>query len=326
MKNPSLLAAGAVSVLLVAACVTSKQTASVPFSDAQLKAMAARAKAPQVYGITVYPSDAGPVFAGSARTHEGDVAAVEFPRNGWPFAPIVPLSPGGSSDIKALLDTSSPQSWVSPVGGKEMNIEMLAAPSLLVSRPTHVFDTANGYLSVASHAKIDTLSLENVLLQVRGASGPLGPLARGLDDTGLEAVLGVDLMKALNHIQFNFPAHHVILSASRGYTPSESNLVATVPMVLVGGAIAAEGMLGGEPQTFVLDTGGEYAVALPTNRPAATIPQVSVGDLVFRDVPGVSGMDLALGQVAQPRIGRRLLAKFKMTLDFRGRAIHFERP
>lgn len=326
MRIPILPTTVLLTFFLLAACVTTKPTASVPLSETQLKGIAARAKAPQMFGITVYPSDAGPVFAGAARLHEGDVAAVSFPRNGWPFAPIVPLSPGGTDQVLALLDTSSPQCWVTPAGAREIELDMLAAPSLLVSRPTHVFDTASGYLGVASHAKIDTVNLENVLMQMRGMSGSLGPLARGLDDTGIEAVLGVDLMKAFNHIQFNFPARHVVLSASREYSPSESNLVATVPLLFANGAVATEGMLGPAKQTFILDTGGEYAVALPTNSPSASFPQISLGDLVLRDVAGVSGMDLALGQISQPRIGRRLLAKFKMTIDFRARLIHFERP
>jgi len=292
----------------------------------QLEALAARAKSPQLFGITVYPSDAGPVFAGAFRLHEGDVAAVTFPRGERTFAPIVPVGVVGDPEELALLDTSSPQSWATLPMMSELQIQMLAAPSLLASKPAHVFDTIGGLLGVAGHIKIDQIGMENALFMVRAAYGPTGPIARGLDDAKINLVFGTDLLKVFNHVQFNFPERFVTLSATANYRPNESNLLATVPLVFTNGAIGADGVLDGVPETFILDTGGDYAIALPTNRPSATMQQVSVGDLVMRDLPGIPGMDLALGPITTPRIGRQALARFKMTIDFRNRQILFERP
>lgn len=317
----------AVSALVFSSCTSSRgPVPTIPLEKKQIEALAARAKPPQMFGLTVYPSDAGPVFGGAFRVHEGDVAAITFPHGERTYAPLVKVGIVGEPDILALLDTASPQSWATLPMMSTLQIQLLAAPSLLVSSPQHVFDSIVGILGVAAHIKVDQAGVENALFQVRAAMGPIGPLGRGLDVAKLDLVLGADLLKAFNHVQFNFPARFVTLSATAGYRPNESNLLATVPLTFTNGMVAVEGVLQGEPATFVLDTGGDYAIALPTNRPAGTVKQVSVGDLVMRDMPGVPGMDLALGPIATPRIGRQALSRFKMTLDFRNRQIVFEKP
>lgn len=319
--------AAALAATLLAACSTPQGPQQpVVLNKKQLESLAARAKSPQLFGITMYPSDAGPVFAGAFRVHDGDVAAITFPRGETTFAPIVQVGSGGETRFNALLDTASPQSWATLAMMDELQIKLLAAPSLLASRPLHVFDTLGGILGVAGHLKIDQLNMENVLLQVRAASGALGPVARGLELPNLEVVLGADALKAFNHVQFNFPARFVTLSASQDYRPNETNLLATVPLLITNGAIAAAALIDGESSPVILDTGGDYAFALPTNRPAVRVRQLSLGDLVMRDLPGVPGMDLALGPIALPRVGRQALARFKVTIDFRNRSICFERP
>ena len=57
------------SLLLLGAagCATPKDEAIVPFTQEQLNALFTRARPPQVFGLTVYSSDGGPVFAGGNR-------------------------------------------------------------------------------------------------------------------------------------------------------------------------------------------------------------------------------------------------------------------
>lgn len=314
----------AVTSLTISSCQTASRTEPmIPLTKDQLTKLAERAKSPVMFGITVYPSDAGTIFAGSVRVHAAEAADVMLPAGG---APVVPVGPGGSDVVNALLDTSAPQSWVSLQGMRTLNMDLLAAPSLLEARPTHVFDTTSGYLAVAPHLKIKEVSMENVLMQMRGARGPIGPVARGLEKENINVVLGADTLKAFNHVQFNFPARYAIVSSTSDYRPVEANVIATVPLKFINGAVATDGALDGEATTFILDTGGDYGIALPTNRPSATVTQVNIGDLVVRDVPGRSGMDLGLGPIHDPRIGRQMLRRFKMTLDFHGRNIIFEKP
>ena len=321
-----ILAASAFG-LVFSSCTTPKGPQTpVPLTKEQLQALASRAKLAPLFGITIYPSADGPVFGGANRVHDGDVAEVSFPAGENSPAPLVQVTSGGSDPVDALIDTSSPQNWATLAMMNTLNIELMAAPSLLESRPSHVYDMISGFLGIAGHLKIDQAGMENALFQLRGAAGPLGPLARGMADPKLSVVLGVDTLKSFNHVQFNFPSHFVILSASTDYHPDADKLLATVPLIYVGGSIAAAGELEGAPASFILDTGGNYAVALPTNRPAAKVSQVSFGDLVIRDLAGTPCMDLALGPVSNPRLGRLALARYKVILDFRRRNIYFEKP
>lgn len=318
-----------IAALAVVSCSTvAPQQPVVPLTKKQLEAMAEKAKQPQLFGIVVYPSEAGPVFGGAMRTHEGEVGSINFPLLEAARAPVVPVGIGGSDRHNALLDTSAQQSWAALGLMRALRINLLAAPSLLASRPNHVFEDYGGILGVSPHLKIgDDVSVENVLFQVRGASGPIGPLARGLDNANIEVVLGLDFMKAFNHVLFDFPGKYVILSASSDCRLVETNVLASLPMQISNGVLSVAGRLDGAATNIVLDTGGDFAFALPgTDRQLNRVKQASLGDLVLRDQPATPGMDLGLGQITHPRIGRLALSRYKMTLDFRNRLVHFERP
>jgi hypothetical protein len=47
---------------------------------------------------------------------------------------------------------------------------------------------------------------------------------------------------------------------------------------------------------------------------------------VFRRVQAENLYENGLGLLDNPRIGRKLLAKFKVTFDFRKKLVHFEKP
>ncbi len=318
-------AALAASVLLSCNSMSSGPQPSVPLTKQQIEALAARAKEPQLNGIIIYPSENGPVFGGVWHMHESEVAAINFPAIDSDRAPIVSI---GTADdrLNALLDTSSPLTWATLPAMAKMDIKLIKSPTLLGARPTHVYNSFGGFLGVASHLNVDQISIGNALFYVLAASGPLGTLSRGLDSANISVVFGVDMLKAFNHVQFNFPAQHVVLSASSDYQPSDAKLLASIPLIVTNSGIVVAGSMDGSPTNFVIDTGGDYAIALPPGRPAGKIQQVSLDDLVMRDLPGVPGSDLALGQITMPRIGRQALARFKMTLDFRAKKIHFEKP
>jgi hypothetical protein len=261
------------------------------------------------------------------RTREGEVASINFPSGDAVRAPIIPVGLSREDMHNALLDTSARQSWTTLDMKKAVRVELLLAPTLLVSKPEHVFDTFGGLLGVAGHLRVgDEITMENVLMQVRGVSGPLGPLARGLENAKVEMVLGQDFMKAFNHVLFNFPDRFVILSTSFDCKLIEGNLLATVPMLLTNGVLAVDGIVDGSRATIAIDTGGDYALAFPPGKSSGRVKQVSLGDLVLRDQPAQNSMDLGMGPISQPRIGRLALSRFKMTLDFQNRLVHFERP
>lgn len=320
----------ALVALLFVSCASLQpagQQPTVPLTKAQLEKMASRAKQPQLFGIIVYPSETGPTFGGAMRTRENEVASLNFPAGDPTRAPLIPIGLSSLGMQNALLDTSAQQSWTTLEAMRTLRIELLLAPTLLASKPNHVFDTYGGLLGTAGHLRIgDDIVMDNVLFQVRAVGGPLGPLARGLDGANVQAVLGQDFMKALNHVVINFPSRYAVLSTSLDCRLGETNLLATVPMLLTNGTIAVQGIVDGTPATIGLDTGGDYAIALTPGKTPGRIQQVSLGDLVLRDQPATPGPDLGLGPITNPRIGRLALSRFKITLDFRHRLIHFERP
>ena len=319
--------AAAATLAAITACSTTsskKDVESVPLSEANLKALANRAKDPRIFGLTVYPSDQGPVLAGSWRTHEGEVAAINFPGTGDSTAPVVEFRPAGTLAVDALVDTSSPQSWSTLSAFKALNMELLAAPSLLEAKPSHVFDQVSGYLAVVPRLNIDRITIENAMMQVRAATGPLGPLARGQEK--VEVVLGMDAIRPFNHVQFVFPSRFVLFSATSDAQPKEDRVLASAPLLSLGGALGAEGAIDGQPAKFVLDVAGDFAIALATNTAGGTLQQVSIGDFVLRDVPAQPGLSLGLGPIQYPRIGRRLLSRIVLTVDNHAKVVRFERP
>jgi hypothetical protein len=52
-----------------------------------------------------------------------------------------------------------------------------------------------------------------------------------------------------------------------------------------------------------------------------------VGELVFpREVSVVASMEQGLGETSYPRIGRKLLSRYRISIDFRNKWVYFERP
>jgi hypothetical protein len=289
-------------------------------SNDQLKQFFATARDPRRFWITVYQSENGPVFVGGNRLHPEQIAQLPFESANRSSAPIVLTSEG----IPALIDTSSKESWMDFATAQRTGIIPLGPPAY-TAKPEHTTEDAAGYLSVAANMVYDQLFVESALFYVRGARGPFGPLARKQSHPTPNLILGCSQLNAFRSVQLNYPARTVLLSTTRDYQPSETNLIASVPLVDVRGAYGAEGMIDGRAQTFIIDSAGDFAVAM-ANPPTNKLRQVSVGDLVFRQVDAVFDDAWGLGLTNYPRIGRQLLQEFKITFDSKLRVAHFERP
>ncbi len=323
MKCPAPLLA----VLLLAGCATPKDEPIVPFTPEQNKNLYAKARPPQTFGLTVYNSDAGPVFAGAGRLHQGDTAVRSFLGPDDSTAPLIGIHGRGDFDLPALIDTTSRNSWLTAKTGLQMGITLLAGPAPLQATAQHVYDEIGGGAGLVQKVKLDQLHMENVVFYLRSASGPLGPLARWVKDPAPLAVLGTSFLRAYSYVQLDYPNRTAFFSATaRLAAPGELTLVARLPLKEVLGALAVEGTLDGQPTTFLLDTAGDFELVMhePAN---ATVRRLSIGDLVFPpEVQVVSSMDQGLGPIVYPRIGRQLLSRFKVSFDFRNKLVYFERP
>ena len=312
----------AIVQLLAAGCATTPRD-SQPLTDAQVQAIYKAQRRPQVFGITVYTGEKEPEFAGAHRQHAGHLASAPIlvPDR---RIPLIEIEGGSPQRFKALIDPSAGDSWMTPEFAlAQMSVPL--GPPGYTRVPRHVVDDIAGYLCVVQKLKIEELHVENCLVFMRSATAPLGPLARLVDDPGPDIVLGMSFLSSFNYVRFDLPRGEVFFSASTDFRAREDLLVASMPLAYENGSLAAEGMIDGTPTNIVLDLIGEYSLAAGVD-PSGATRQASIGDLVFRQIPTQPLRALGIPDGSSPRLGREILDRFVITLDFRRKKIHFERP
>ncbi|HMP76934.1 MAG TPA: hypothetical protein PKE12_11635 [Kiritimatiellia bacterium] len=316
-----------VLLLGMAGCATTRDEHIIPFNAQQRQALFARARPPQAFGLTVYTTERGPLFAGAHRVHSGQAARLPFASKADPGTPMIRFTARSVKEIPALIDTTARENWIIPPLAAGADLVMMAGPNPYETKAVHVYDEIGGFAALLHKAMFDKLHMENVVFYVRGASGPLGPPARWSQDPVPQAVFGVPFLRAFSYVTFDFAGQGLVLSATTPYPgPDESRLIAQLPLLDIRGVLGVEGTLNGEPTTFLIDTGGDFD--LVKNDPKdATVRRVAVGDLVFpRDIEVKTARELGLGDIDYPRIGRGLLTRYRVTLDFRNKQVIFERP
>ncbi len=312
---------------LLAGCATTKDEHIVPFTRQQTSALLKNARPPQAFGLTVYNTERGPVFAGSHRVHAGHAAQMPFQNRSDPKAPVVGFAARGIKDIPALIDTASRENWIVPSVAQDIAIVPLAGPNPFETQAVHVYDEIGGMAGLLHKLMLDTLHVENVVFYIRAASGPLGPPARWVQNPSPSAVLGVPFLRAFSYVTLDFPARSAIFSSTLPFPgASDDSLLVKLPLLDIRGVLGVEGTLRGEPTTFIIDTGGDFELAL--NDPEEpTVRRLAIGDLVVPpEISVVSAREIGLGEIEYPRIGRGLMARYKITFDFRNRQIWVERP
>lgn len=311
-------------VLTLAGCAT-PPAGIHPFSTAQRGAFMKHARPPEAFGLTVYRSDDGPTFAGSHRLHHGQVAVLDFIDHGNEAPPMVRVMIKGLKvPIPALVDTTSRDNWALPEMLRTLRGTPLGPPGF-GRTADHVLDDIGGLLFIAPTIMLDEVQMENALFYARAALGPMGPPARWVDDPAPQLVLGANLFRSFPFVQFDLPRKRILLATSQDYQPDESRLLATLPLQEEKGALACVVLLDGKPVKALLDIAGNFELAM--DKPlAAQVRQLTASDLVLRQVPIENAHDLGLGLPEAPRLGRRLLERYLITVDFRQKVVHFERP
>jgi hypothetical protein len=310
-------------LLLLAGCTTPSPTINTALTDQQLKAFFNRQHHPASFGITVYPSEHAPVYAGAHRLHQGQAAAAPFRSPADTAIPVIECASGGKERLAALVDTSASDNWLSMRGAAVLGVTPLGPPGYR-RRPDHVYDDFGGYVAVAPKVRIEELHMENAVFYVKAATGPLGAQARWNTQPTPDAILGCAALRAFNMVQLDFAARQILLSAGPEYQPVAGDLIAAVPMAEAQGALACEGAVDGQPMVILLDTGGDFEFVMK-DPPQLLTKRVSIGDLVFRQVNTESSYEQGLGLLDYPRIGRKLLSRFKITLNIKQKLIYFER-
>jgi hypothetical protein len=226
--------------------------------------------------------------------------------------------------VEALVDTTSRDNWATMDLVKPLRGTPLGPPGF-GRTAAHVLDDIGGLLFITPTFHVEDVQVENALFYARAASGPLGPAVRWVEDPVPNMVLGTGFLRSFPLVQFDLPRDRLLLATSQSYEPDEARLVATLPLLEEQGALACAAIVEGRPVKLLLDVVGDFELAMK-DPPAPRLRQVSAGDLVFRQVATENAFDLGLGLLEFPRLGRRLLQRFVVTVDFRQKLVFFERP
>jgi hypothetical protein len=154
------------------------------------------------------------------------------------------------------------------------------------------------------------------------ASGSIGPLARGIRSPQVDAVLGFDNLKNFEYIQFVLPYNTIRFSSSTPYKPHENLLMTKAKIIKKPGyGLAIEGFVDGQRTPILLDLAGNYSFARGDVK-VKTTREVDLATLSFNQVPTLV---LPIHD-APPRVGRKLLASYIITICNREGVVYFERP
>lgn len=279
------------------------------------------AKEPEQFGFRTIELEEGMVLHDAhARLHPNQTALIQLSEGQIPVIKIH----GHARRIytTALLDTSSPTSWMEFSTSQKFNAVFLGTDTYKIPY-VGIYNTggADAYAAVISTIRIDALQIENTPLYVRMATHSLGPLARGIISPTIGTVLGYDVLKEFEYVRFNSQKQVLELSSMQPYTPDEERLMTTAKIVPVKNhGLAIEGSLLGKPETIILDFAGDYHFSRGDMKVSIT-KQVSLGDVVFRKVP-----TLILPTYDAPaRAGRRMLDKYIVTICPKKGVVYFER-
>ncbi len=323
MKYSILLLVFLTASLLLSGCVSSPPSDDDTIAPKIIKQFFEKPQDPRRFGLTVYQSKYGPVFSGSKRLHDFQTAKAGFVS--WRSEmPLVHCQSRKLQLVTALVDTSSRDSWITLDAASRLAATPMGPPPYR-RQADHVAEAEPGIAAYISKLRVEDLHIENMVAYVRVPKITLGHIGRQLDDPKPEMVLGCDLLSQFSFVRFDFPERCVYFSVDQKYAGNEDLTIETAPFKKIYGTPAVDAVLNGTPVKLVIDTCGDFEVAW--NKPdGSVIQQLSIGDLVLRDVVITNADDLPLGYSEVPRIGNRLLRRFAVTMDNKRRLIIFERP
>ncbi|MEI7850210.1 MAG: hypothetical protein WCH86_00090 [Kiritimatiellales bacterium] len=300
------------AVLLAAGC---KTTETKPVTWNEQQAYMAKVKNPQRFGYSIYQTPSGIEYRGGSRLHPNQAAELSMKAE-EPLRPVVMLRGKFGLASPLLLDFTASSSWMEfdlaqtfgsqPVG--EDSAQLVKTPGEEIA----------GCLSVVPTVRLDQLYIENPLVYVRLANGPLGTVARGIEKPELKAVMGWDLLRMFGRIRLDYPEKRIVLATvETAYVPNPAFLVAKIPLMNYAGACVVRGAVDGKAGPILIDPAGDFEVATDG---AAAVSSVQLGAGLIFSAPAVSNSP------GGTRIGARLLQSYIVTVCPQAGVIYFERP
>lgn len=311
-----------ITLLVVMACSTKRPLQhSTAVGKEERSLFTSRSKPPQIFDLTTMSTGRGPVFAGSFRQNLNHIDKLEFASAKNSTAPIIAIN---DKKTLLLLDSSSPDSWLTFDAAVGMNVTALAGPELFEKNPSHVIDEMGGFAAVLPRLSIGKLYLDNAVFYVRNARGPLDSLTRWEKSPFVHGVLGADFLRSFEFIRVSLRGRQAVFCGVNLYPYTDSALT-KLPVSDLNGAMAVTCSIDGEKQDVVIDIAGDFELAMENPR-GGVVKQLTMGDIVFRKVEAVPAFDLGLPKNGPPRIGRQLLERYDLVFNQRGRELLIEMP
>ena len=309
------------TLLLVGCKTPNYSTTETKLPEIQQQAYLSHAKPARHFGYQVFPISNNEIgLRGNARLHPNHRAVVPMEKN---KIPVIEIAGRNYRDpAPALIDTSSPDSWMEFSYSQTVNTDFLSfRERYFPYRGNRNTGGVPAYAAIAYQLRIGQLFVENMPLYTRMATGSLGMQARNIQSPAIRTVLGYDLLKLFSYVQFNFINGTIDFDTMNPFTPNENWLLAQTSIIdKENEGLVIEGALFGKKTPFVLDLAGDYHLA-HSNADRLPARQLSLGELVFRKVPQTK-----LPPQVLPRLGRYLFTDLIITICPQAGTVYFERP
>ncbi|MBU4459840.1 MAG: hypothetical protein KJ579_04670 [Verrucomicrobia bacterium] len=316
-------AAAVAAAMMVAGCKTpdtiragpdGKPISGLMYTEREVAAFLKKALDPRQFAITVTIGENGdPIIVNANRSRPGLEAITSFVSPPHTALPLIEGTVGGRPAL-ILVDPTSGENWTSIERAKAFGL-MPIAPPLIGGVPEHMVDSIRGTLCVAPSSTVDLMPIEAALFFARASRGPLWPLSRSADAQDADFIFGWSLLRSFAAVQWNFGGRVVVLS-NKPFAEDDSRMLARVPLEGGFDALVVKGMVDSKTQRILIDLAGDFEIAV--DEPTMTlVKQVSLGDVVLRDLRSSTLESHGLGFPGTPRLGLRALSRFRVVLDNR---------
>jgi hypothetical protein len=279
------------------------------------------AKPPQQFGFDVIPVKDGISYSGNCRLHTDHLASARLQQQNLTL--IKMDGPSKHDTMTVLIDISSPSSWLEFSTAQDFNAQFMGVDGEVIPyRGGYNTGGENAYAGVVTQLQINQLLMENVPFYIRMVSGSLGPLARGIRTPKVDAILGNDNLRNFEFVQFDLSNNMIRFSATTPYVPHDDLMIAMAEITdLPGYGLAVKGHVDGKPTPVILDFAGNFVFARGDVKTKIT-RELDLDLLSFDQLPTL----LLPIHNSPPRVGRKLLAPYLVTVCNRDGMVYFERP
>jgi hypothetical protein len=310
MKKLNIILAG-ILLLVSAGCKTTESKESTPVSWEEQQSYLQRVSDPRIFGLNIYETPAGPQIRGGGRLHPGKAEALPMKAED-PLRPVVSLRGKFGIQWPVLLDLTASMSSMEFDTARKAGVRPIGEqgrPQLIKQAGEEV----TSCVALVPSLRLGQLSVENPLVHVRFANGPLGRMARGIDDPVVRGVIGWNILEQMAQIQFLYSIGQVVLKTTDTYTPNPGLLAAELQLVKHVGACAVRGTVNGKSGLILLDPAGDFEVAADD-----AISSIKLSRDLAIENPQVSPSPGGI------RIGARLLQKYRVTVCPKAGVVYFE--